>query len=60
MSRNAFPIWKLGVKSLNLRSKPEPEVVFLATILDSEGAKSHENAFIRRQKAVIDGATETA
>jgi len=48
------------VKSLNLRSKPEPEVVFLATILDSEGAKSRENAFIRRQKAVIDGATETA
>ena len=60
MSINAFPKWKPGVKSQNLRPKPEPEVV-LAAILDSEGARSCKNAFIWplwHQKAIIAGASE--
>jgi len=50
-SRNAFPNQKPGAKSQNLRLKPEPEVV-LAAILDSEGAKSYESAFIQCRMTV--------
>jgi len=59
MAQNVFPNWKLGVKSRNLQSKLELEVV-LAAILDSEGAKSCKSAFIRRQKAITANASETA
>ena len=52
-------MYKLGAKSWNLQSKPEPEVV-LAAVLDSEGANSGKNAFIRCRKATIVCTSETA
>jgi len=49
---------KPGAASPNLRSKPEPEVV-LAAILDTIGAKSHEDALKRHWRDIIAGASET-
>jgi len=49
---------KPGATSPNLWSEPEPEVV-LAAILDTIGAKSHEDALKRHWRHIIAGASET-
>ena len=57
-ARNAYYAWKPGATSPNLRSKREPEVV-LAAILDTIGAKSHEDALKRHWRDIIARASET-